>query len=486
MRKHKGFALLAAVFVMLVFSVLATGFVSFLLSGSRLVVEEIRYNRAFYLAEAGKNFALKELSADDNWTSISGWPATKSFAGGHFTVSATNESRDALTLFSTGVITEEGKTYIKTFRATVSRDWPEPFKYVIFWDNTAGTPNTVLNLGAEILGMDRGIDVVWDVIAKGRVRVKSGSSVTGGVIYAHADAVSPEVIIESGAVVENTPEAITDFPAFPSMDYSFYDDLIASYEALLPTGGTLDINLTSGSSPYNLNTSPNYNNGVIQCRNFTVSDCTIYGSAVIAALNSININQGAIVSPEGGSIVFASRCQAAGSNINVGGGGVIIKAGPPQVNYGVIFFNQAGNINFSNASMKAYKILVLTKNGIAMTGAPNILDNSLLYSQAEDDQITFTEVGSFEGSIISRGRLNLTAGRITGMIFNNSNWGTLAELVFGSYVHGPMITRQFRNNQIAGGLIFGAGAAWDPIYLPEIPRGISLEGIAVTDWREVY
>lgn len=470
MRKHKGVALLAAIFVMAVFSVLAMGFVSFMLSESRLVIDESRYSKAFKIADAGKNFGLKEISTDDDWTSFSSLPITKSFGNGCFTVSTTDETKDALTLCSTGVITEESRTYTKTIRASVARDWPDPFKYVIFWDNTAGTPDTILDLGTSF----RGIDIVWDVLAKGRVRVKSNSSVTGGVIYAHADGADPEVIIESGANVENTPEAITDFPAFPGMDYSYYDNLIASYEALLPTSGS-NISLNSGDSPYVIS-------GIVSCESFSVQNCTVLGNGVIAANSSISISQGSIISPEGGSIVFASR----NGDIWVGGGGVELRSGPEDVDYGVILFNKGGELRFFNATMNAHKILALTKNAISLTLAPNILDNSLLYSQAEDDVITFSDVGDFAGSIISRGRLYLYAGRITGLVFNDSNWGILAELIIGSYVHGPMIARKFQNNRIAGGLIFGAEAAWDPIYLPEIPRGISLEGVWVTNWQEVY
>jgi hypothetical protein len=338
-----------------------------------------------------------------------------------------------------------------------------------------------LELGTLI----RGIDVIWDVIAKGKVRVRSASTVTGGTIYAHAGGTAPQVVVDSGAVVD-TWEAITDFPAFPVMDYSYYDNLIASYEALLPMSGTLDIVLTSANSPYDLNTSPYNSGGVIQCRSFTAQDCLVHGNAVIAARNSINIYDGTIVSPEGGSIVFASSCEASGSGINVGGGGVTIRKGSSNVDYGVIFFNRARTLNFLNLSMHAYKILALTKNAIAVTLAPNILDNSVFYSQSEEDTITFTEVGFFEGSILSRGQVYLYAGKITGIVFNSSNWGTLAELVLGSYIHGPMISRQFRNNRIAGGLWFGSETAWDPIYLPEIPRGISVESVVATDWQEVY
>ncbi|MFA6548523.1 MAG: pilus assembly PilX N-terminal domain-containing protein [Candidatus Margulisiibacteriota bacterium] len=482
MRQQKGFALLSVIFVMLVFSVLAVGITMLVVSESRLAVEEGRYNKAFFIAEAGKNFAAKRFMGHDDWTEDMGLPMSMNFGGGCFTISTTGETREELDLFSTGVITEEGRTYSRRIRAHVAMDWPAPFKYVIFWDNTAGTVSTVLELGTLI----RGIDVIWDVIAKGKVRVRSSSTVTGGTIYAHASGTAPQVVVDSGAVVESW-EAISDFPAFPVMDYSYYDNLIASYEAVLPPATTtLDIALTSANSPYNLNTSPYNSGGVIQCRSFTAQDCLVYGNAIIAARNSINISAGTIVSPEGGSIVFASSCEASGSGINVGGGGVLIRKGPSNVDYGVIFFNRARTLNFLNLSMHAYKILALTKNAISTTLAPNILDNSIFYSQAEEDTITFTEVGSFEGSILSRGQVYLYAGRITGIVFNNSSWGTLAELVLGSYVHGPMISRQFRNNRIAGGLWFGSEAAWDPIYLPEIPRGISVESVVVTDWQEVY
>lgn len=117
---RKGFGLLAVIFILLVFSVLGVGLVSLMVSESRLSIEEHRYSQAFYIADAGKNFALKHLSGFADWSQDLGLPLSRSFGGGVFTIDSAGESANALTLYATGVITREGRSYSRAVRAAVS------------------------------------------------------------------------------------------------------------------------------------------------------------------------------------------------------------------------------------------------------------------------------------------------------------------------------------------------------------------------------
>ncbi len=130
----KGFGLLAVVFIILVFSVLAIGFVSFILSESDLSVKKYRYTRAFYVAEAGRNFAIKHISSYPDWSGDVGLPLTESFGDGTFTISVANVSPDQVDLSAMALVTAEGKTYSRTLMATVTSgegisvsDWQEVY-----------------------------------------------------------------------------------------------------------------------------------------------------------------------------------------------------------------------------------------------------------------------------------------------------------------------------------------------------------------------
>lgn len=469
--RRRGFALLTVIFMMLVFSVLGVGVISLIFSGSRLAVNEYNSSQAFYIAEAGKNYAMQKLNSYTDWTQGMGFPISKGFSGGNFTVTTTNPSRDSITLTSTGVVTIDGSAYVRTIRANVKAGgWPKPFKYAIFWDNTGGSVNNTLNLGA-LWGLLT-INVQGDVLAKGRVYVSSDSSVTNGTVYANAAASPPQVTIAGGATVQSW-EATNDLPPFPLIDYSYYDGLIASFESYIPA---------SGGSTTTWNGGTRTVNGVSQFRRLTAyNGAVIRGSGVVAVRESITLRDGVIVSPEGGSIVFVCR-----GDVTVGGGDVQLKRIPNSSAYGVILITQNGTINFINTTMKAYHILAMTQNDIDLTLAPDILDNSLLYSQSNSNTISFTSVGSFEGIVISRGQLNLYAGRITGVLYNDSTAGTLAWLGLGSYLHGALVSRVFDLDTIIGAVWRPASSAWDLSYLPELPRGVTPEGVEVSRWEEVY
>ena len=134
-KNRHGFGLLAVIFILLVFSVLAMGFVSFILSESHLSVAEYRYTRAFFIAEAGKNFAIKHISTFPDWSVDMGLPITKNFAGGTFTIDTDEELASEVKLYSVGLLTAEGKTYSQTIKATVTTgeagisvsDWQEVY-----------------------------------------------------------------------------------------------------------------------------------------------------------------------------------------------------------------------------------------------------------------------------------------------------------------------------------------------------------------------
>ncbi|OGC21601.1 hypothetical protein A3J90_08525 [candidate division WOR-1 bacterium RIFOXYC2_FULL_37_10] len=475
-KSSKGFALLTVLFIMLVFSILAVSLTSIIFSESKSSVKEIYYNKSFYIAEAGRAYGLKHIEGYSNWTQNMGFPLSCNFSGGTFVLSISNEADNSLTLYSSGILTREGYAYIKTVSCDVSKEgdaFPEAFHYAVFWDNQGNT-NTQLALGLSL-------GIQGDVLARGRVRVRSDSSVAG-TIYADASRSYPQVYIEPGASVGSW-EAISSFPSFPYIDYSYYDNLISYYNSLLPTSGNLSITLGNADSPYNLNTSSYNVGGVIKCRNFTIGqNCVVKGSAIIAARGNITIQDNATVSPEGGSIVFATS--GALGDINVGGTAVDIKEGASSVDFGVIFYNKGGYTYFQSNSTTAKKILSMTTSRITINNNPAITGGSVIYSQASNDYITFNDLATFEGSVISRGRLYLYGGHLAGMFLSDSNWGIYARLWnAGSYIKGALIGRDFNGTRIEAADIYGGTE------FISLAPGISGEGNSIMhigNWREVY
>ncbi len=271
MRNHRGFALLASIFIVLVFAVLALGLLSLFSSESRMVVAEHRYSKVFYIAEAGKNFALKHVLGYGDWTENMGFPMSKSFSGGYFTLSTTDETLSTLTLYSTGIITLEGGTYTRVVRAGIERE------------GGLGS-HTLYASGSITIGENA--TIYGDISATGEVNIGSGSDI-------------------SGEVEENVPPPSDP----PSLDTFYYDTEILTAEGTTEGNVTYNNETLSGTDYINGNLTFN-NNAII----------SVTGTATVVATGTVAVNNNVIIGDN--LTVIAGGLVTIQNNADIGSNGL--------------------------------------------------------------------------------------------------------------------------------------------------------------------
>jgi len=190
---RKGFALLTIIFIMLVLSVLVVGIVALFFSGANIFVKDYSSDKAFYIAEAGKAYAMKRLGSDTDWSSAEGFPLTNDFAGGQFSCSLEGATTHEAWLISVGTITREGTTYLRGIKGKIIRSSSGLGEFGMFAEG-----DITIGDNAEING---------DLSATGTITIGDGGSV-------------------SGEVNENA-DPPTDPP---TVDSTYYDMMIATAE----------------------------------------------------------------------------------------------------------------------------------------------------------------------------------------------------------------------------------------------------------------
>ena len=101
MKKNSGFALMAALIVLVLFATLGFVAVNLFFSDTRIAYDSLKSTQALYLAEAGLQYALENLSGDNNWSDNS--DITKNMTtGGSFNVRYITKSQNSATLKLTG------------------------------------------------------------------------------------------------------------------------------------------------------------------------------------------------------------------------------------------------------------------------------------------------------------------------------------------------------------------------------------------------
>ncbi|MFH1576597.1 MAG: hypothetical protein ABID35_03550, partial [Candidatus Margulisiibacteriota bacterium] len=110
----------AAIFIVLVVTIFAVATSTLLSAESVLAVKNQGSLKAFYIASAGVEYYLKELSDDPSWLTPP-VPETKSFSGGIFTVAYTGEADSAIAMLVTGIYTVEGETNARALKMEVAR-----------------------------------------------------------------------------------------------------------------------------------------------------------------------------------------------------------------------------------------------------------------------------------------------------------------------------------------------------------------------------
>jgi hypothetical protein len=139
---RKGFFLVATVFIVLIMSLLAIVFSSFISSDAVEAVHNYHSLDAFYIASSGLEFYLRHLEQDDDWSSLP-LAVVREFSGGVFIITTTDESKDRIALEITGILTVGATTYrrvitpgIKRVQSTLADLLGE---YVVYLGGSGGT-----------------------------------------------------------------------------------------------------------------------------------------------------------------------------------------------------------------------------------------------------------------------------------------------------------------------------------------------------------
>lgn len=115
----QGFTLIAAVFIVVIISLMAVVASTFIVSDASIAVRNYQSLQAFYLAEAGFQYRLQALKNPAAWSNLP-TSEVKSFGPGLIAITTSNSVEGKHTFIVAGTITQEGKTYSRRILATVA------------------------------------------------------------------------------------------------------------------------------------------------------------------------------------------------------------------------------------------------------------------------------------------------------------------------------------------------------------------------------
>ncbi len=270
--RKDSFALLSLIFVLLVLTVLGVGIVFMFISGGRSAVDTTRYDKAFYLANGGGNFAAKKIFGLSNWSGSVGLPMSMRLAEGAFTVTAVNPSATSITLRSTGIVTYEGKSYSRTVSAMLTKEssnWQNT--NVLYWGgggSGSGT-STILN----------NVNIVGDITANSNIVI--GNNVVGDSIYA-SGTISGSTGGMSGTLESHAPMPSTP----PTLDTSYYTNQLAIAATYASGNANWNSQVISGFTYINGNLTVTSNKNIT-----TATAATVVATGTITFNSNVTIGK---------------------------------------------------------------------------------------------------------------------------------------------------------------------------------------------------
>lgn len=132
---ERGISIVGVVAIMLILSFLGIVAVSLLGSSSIGGLEYLYSQKAFYIADAGRQWYIEQLQNDSSWSdnAASGDKGPKSFAGGSFTIAVSNCQADSIDFTSTATLTGyDGQPAQRVAACSISRGLPTAFNYALY------------------------------------------------------------------------------------------------------------------------------------------------------------------------------------------------------------------------------------------------------------------------------------------------------------------------------------------------------------------
>lgn len=203
----KGFTLVVAIFIVLVFSVIAVVAASLMSSDSIGVVKDINGIRALHLAEAGIRYTIvSSLENDTDWSNNTGF--AKILSPGYFTISYSYQSKNSLVVQSVGVVNGISRTVSANMTRSISLS---PFGFGLYAGNQGGGPLTIQNTAI----------IDGDFYYNGDVTMKNYAQLINGTMYSNSLTLQNSATCASW---ETLPDPPVPPPTFTS---TYYDGLLA-------------------------------------------------------------------------------------------------------------------------------------------------------------------------------------------------------------------------------------------------------------------
>ena len=350
MIKKRGFALVVAIFVVVIFSVLGVVIVS-LMSGESLVATgDYSSIRAFHLAEAGFRYTLaSSLAADSDWSNNSNF--TMNLSPGYFTVSYTYRSHKTCVIKVTGVVNGISRSISW---GIVRSGLSGAFSYGIYCDN----------INSQTLYINNSCTIYGDFYYDGPVVMQNNAKLVNGTLYSDSLTLNNSASVASWEPIQ----APVNPPLF---DTSYYDNLLKE----TTMSATSALNLTN-SAVLNLSGQTLYYTSISISNSARVNGpgTLVATTGNFQLVNSASIGDNVTVIVKGTSSLGNSA--AVGSNFNLISNGSISLVNNQSIPSGATFFTY-GDVPFSNSS--TFNGSILAPSG-EVSSTNSTVFNGLLYA----------------------------------------------------------------------------------------------------------
>ncbi len=353
----KGYALITVVLVMVVFSLFLSVILKSVFIGARTAVDDFNYGKAFSIAEAGKNYTIKYVGGFSDWALIPGFPLSKSFAGGVFTVAVVSATEDIITIESTGQITKEGKTYRSKIRFWASKSGLTSLGNYALYSFGGATGDHTMNI-------NNNVTINGNIFTSVDMSIGSNVDINGSA-YA-----SGSITSGSNVTVTGTRAAGVTAPPPPTVDATYYVNLI-NYAATFPAGNLnllanntysfSGITYVNGNFTLNNNVRVNVNAAgatVVVNGSVTMSNNVIVGNGfTVIAKNNITLDNNVDIGSDcflfslspTSTITLGNNAEV--GSVGIGNGSTIMSMGDVEMNnnapmYGLIY--AGGTVSLSN------------------------------------------------------------------------------------------------------------------------------------------
>jgi predicted acyltransferase (DUF342 family) len=368
MKSKRGFSLIATIFAVLTMTFLAITTSTLIPCDAIVAVKNSKSQDAFFIASSGVEYYIKQLDMDDDWSTPPSIGA-KTFSGGCFTVTTTDEAMNQITFTVTGLLTMGATTYSRGLRASVQRVAGGLSdilgEYVLYWGGEESGTST----------LDNNVTVIGDLYTGGTLEVGSGASIEGDVISGE------DLDIADGGTVSGTTEENAEAPyGSPSLETTYYDGQLDT--ALTYPSGNQNYDSYSFSGITYVNGNVTFNIDAI---------ITITSTATLVATGTVNLKNNVVIGDNFHVIV--------GNDIDMANNVILGKSG---VWYSSTAINVGNNAEVSDVDVGEGTVFI-TPGDIYFGN--NIEYYGLIYAGGD-----FVQTGNnfyFEGNMIIGGDINV-------------------------------------------------------------------------------